>query len=420
MTEFLALPGDGDEQVSTVENSGMFRSLRHYNAKLFFVGLLLSNTGNWLQLTATSFLLYRLTHSATSLGINVALQFLPMLLFGAWAGALSDRHNRRKTTLITQSLLAAQAFTLGVLALTGAINVPIVYLLSGVLGIIGAIDNPARRGLVIELVPPQDISNAISLTTAVMTSSRTVGPALAAVLVDPLGTGWLFILNGISFAAMLYGIIGLRRSEMYPSPPRKAGGTPVRDALRFVRTNERLLVLFVVFTLVSTFAFNYSVVLPKLADVRWGSVNAFGWILAVTSLGSVFGSLMTARKRAVSLRWVATNVLILAASNIAMAWSPNLETAFVFAIPLGFGGAAMIAGANSIIQAESPPDMRGRLLALTAVAFLGSTPIGGPITGWIADHISVSWSLGYGGMIAVCSGLYMFMRIRGLEQVKPH
>ncbi len=418
MTEFSALPADGDEQGLAAANSGTFRSLRHYNAKLFFIGLLLSNIGSWLQLTATSFLLYRLTHSATELGINVALQFLPMLLFGAWAGALSDRHDRRKTTLITQSLLAAQALALGVLDLTGAINVPIVYLLSGVLGIIGAIDNPARRGLVIELVPPQDMSNAMSLNTAVMTGSRILGPALAAVLVGPLGTGWLFILNGISFAAMLYGIIGLRRSEMYPSPPRKAGGTPVRDALRFVRTNERLLVLFVVFTLVSTFAFNYSVVLPKLADVRWGSVNAFGWILAVASFGSLAGSLMTARKHTVSLRWVVTNVLILGASNIAMAWSPNLETAFVFAIPLGFGGAAMIAGVNSITQAESPPDMRGRLLALTAVAFLGSAPIGGPITGWIADHVSAPWSLGCGGVIAVSAGLYMLIRIRGLEHVK--
>lgn len=418
MTDFSALPADGDGQGATLINGGTFRSLRNYNAKLFFVGLLLSNIGTWLQLTATSFLLYRLTGSATDLGINVALQFLPMLLFGVWAGALSDRYDRRKTTLITQSLLAVQALALGVLDLTGSINVPVVYLLSVVLGIIGAIDNPARRALVTELVPPQDMSNAMSLNTAVMTGSRIFGPALAAILVGPLGTGWLFIINGVSFAAMLYSIIGLRRSEMHLSPQRKAGGTPVRDALRFVRTNERLLVMFVVFTVVSTFAFNYNTVLPKLADVRWGNTNAFGWILAVASFGSLSGSLMTARQHTVSLRWVATNVLILGASNIAMAWSPNVATALVFAIPLGFGGAAMIAGANSITQAESPPDMRGRLLALTAVAFLGSTPIGGPITGWIADNISAPWSLGYGGVIALCAGLYMFIRIRELEHVK--
>jgi MFS family permease len=386
---------------------GMFRSLKYFNAKLFFLGLLLSNVGSWIQLTATSFLLYRLTGSATDLGINVALQFLPMLLFGAWAGALSDRRDRRTMTIVTQSLLAVQALTIGVLDLTGVINLPIVYVLSGLLGIVGAIDNPARRGLVTELVAPADLSNAMSLNTAVMTGSRIFGPALAAVLVGPLGTGWLFIVNGVSFAAMLVGLFGLRRDEMHRSPPRPAGGTPVRDALRFVRHNERLLGLFVVFTIVSTFAFNYSVVLPKLADVSWGNPHAFGWILAVSSLGSLFGSLLTARMQRVTNGWVVANIFVLGVSNIAMAWSPNMWSAFICAIPLGFGGAAMIAGSNSITQDESPPDMRGRLLALTAVAFLGSTPIGGPITGWIADHISASWSLGYGGIIALGSGLYM-------------
>lgn len=388
---------------------GMFRSLKFYNAKLFFLGLLLSNIGSWIQLTATSFLLYRLTGNATDLGINVALQFLPMLLLGAWAGALSDRHNRRTMTVVTQTLLAVQALTIGVLDLTGHINLPTVYVLSGLLGIVGAIDNPARRGLVTELVPPVDMSNAMSLNTAVMTGSRIFGPAIAAVLLGPLGTGWLFIANGVSFAAMLFGLFGLRRNEMHTPPPRPAGGTPVRDALRYVRNNERLLVLFIAFTIVSTFAFNYSVVLPKLADVSWGNPKAFGWILAVTSIGSLFGSLFTARMHQVTTGWVTANILILGVSNIAMAWSPNLWFAFVCAIPLGFGGAAMIAGANSITQEEAPPDMRGRLLALTAVAFLGSTPIGGPITGWIADHISASWSLGYGGIIATGAGLSMLV-----------
>ncbi len=397
---------------SASSHGGMFRSLKYFNAKLFFVGLLVSNVGTWIQLTATSFLLYRLTGSATDLGINLALQFLPMLLLGAWAGALSDRHDRRTTTIITQSLMAIQAITIGVLDLSGVINLPIVYVLSGLLGIVGAIDNPARRSLVTELVAPVDMSNAMSLNTAVMTGSRIFGPALAAMLVGPLGTGWLFIANGVSFAAMLFALFGLRRDEMHRSPPRPAGGTPVRDALRFVRHNERLFLLFIGFTIVSTFSFNYNVVLPKLADVSWGDPNAFGWVLAVTSIGSLLGSLFTARMHRVTNGWVAANILILGVSNIALAWSPNIWIAFVAAVPLGFGGAAMIAGANSITQDVAPPDMRGRLLALTAVAFLGSTPIGGPITGWIADHISASWSLGYGGIIAVVTSLYMLARLK--------
>ncbi|MEO5973781.1 MAG: MFS transporter [Ilumatobacteraceae bacterium] len=398
--------------VSANTSGGMFRSLKYYNAKLFFVGLLVSNIGIWLQLTGTSFLLYRLTGNATDLGINLALQFLPMLFLGAWAGALSDRHDRRTTTIVTQSLLAIQAITIGVLDLSGVINLPTVYVMSGLLGIVGAIDNPARRSLVTELVAPVDISNAMSLNTAVMTGSRIFGPALAAILVGPLGTGWLFIANGVSFAAMLFALFGLRRDEMHRSPPRPAGGTPVRDALRFVRHNERLFLLFIGFTIVSTFSFNYTVVLPKLADVSWGNPNAFGWVLAVTSIGSLVGSLFTARMNRVTNGWVELNILTLGVGNIALAWSPNIWVAYVAAVPLGFGGAAMIAGINSITQEVAPPDMRARLLALTAVAFLGSTPIGGPITGWIADHISASWALGYGGIIAVAASLYMLARLK--------
>ena len=393
------------------KNGAMFRSLKSYNARLFFTGLLLSNIGSWLQLTATSFLLYRLTGSAAVLGINTALQFLPILLFGAWAGALSDRYSRQRTTMVTQFLLASQAVVLGICDLTGFINVPIVFVLTGILGIVGAIDNPARRGLVTELVPEQDMSNAMSLNVAVMTGSRIFGPALAAALVGPFGTGWLFIINGVSYAAMLYGVSGLRKSEMYPPPLRPAGGTPVRDGLRFVRHNERLLVLFSIFALVCTFAFNYGVALPKLADTEWGDPKYFGWVLAVTSTGSLMGALMTARLHRATYQWVAINVLMLGGANIGIAWSPNVWVAFIWAIPLGAGGSAMISAANSIIQQETPPDMRGRMLALSAVAFLGSTPIGGPITGWIADEVSVQWSLGYGGIIGICAGAYMLLWI---------
>jgi MFS family permease len=304
-------------------------------------------------------------------------------------------------------LLASQAIVLGVCDITGIINMPIVFVLTGFLGIVGAIDNPARRGLVTELVPEHDMSNAMSLNTAVMTGSRLFGPALAAALVGPLGTGWLFVINGVSYAAMLYGVAGLRKSEMFSPPLRPAGGTPVRDGLRFVRHNERLLVLFSIFTLVCTFAFNYAVSMPKLADTEWGDPKYFGWVLAVTSIGSLIGALLTARLHRATYRWVAMNVLLLGFANIGMAWSPNVWVAFIWAVPLGAGGAAMISAANSIIQQETPPDMRGRMLALSAVAFLGSTPIGGPITGWIADEVSVQWSLGYGGIIGVFAGVFM-------------
>ncbi|MEY3365868.1 MAG: hypothetical protein RIS71_605 [Actinomycetota bacterium] len=399
------------EETNTAATGGMFRSLRNYNARLFFLGLLVSNVGSWLQFTATSFLLYDLTGSATDLGINSALQFLPTLVLGAWAGSLSDRFNRQRTTAITQTLMALQALTLGILDLAGAVNVPIVYLLTFSLGVIGAIDNPARRALVTELVDERDMTNALSLNTAVMTGSRIFGPALAASLVGPLGTGWLFVANGVSYAAMIAGVLGLRKHEMRVAPRAPKGGTPVRDALRFVVHHEKLLVTFIVFTLVSTFAFNYGVALPKLADEVWGNEKYFGWVLAVTSFGSMLGALINARKVRITYRWVASMTIVLGVANIGLAWAPNIVVAFLWSVPLGVGGAAMISSANSITQQESPPDMRGRLLALTAVAFLGSTPIGGPVTGWVADAISVHWALAYGGIIAVVSGTVMLVWI---------
>ncbi len=376
----------------------MFRSLNAYNARLYFAGLMLSNIGSWMQLTATSYLVYRLTGNAADLGYNVAFQFLPMLLLGTWAGAFADRYDRRTIMVTTQSLMAVQAILLGVLDITGHVTLPIVWALSLCLGVLGAMDNPARRGLITELVPQTLLSNAMSLNTTVMTGSRVFGAALAAVLVVPLGTGWLFILNGLSYAAMIYGIVGLRSAEMVPAVKRPSGGTPVRDVFRYVASNRRLSAMFFVYIVVSTFAFNYSVVYPKLADVKWGNADAFGWLLTVTGIGSVVGSLATARLPRVPLRWLMFNVGVLGAANIAVAFSPNLVWAFALSLPLGFGGAAMIASGNAISQQESPPDMRGRLLALTAVAFLGSTPIGGPITGLIADNVSLEWSMAYGGV----------------------
>ena len=384
-----------------------FRSLRNRNAKYFFAGVLVSNVGTWMQFTASAFLLYRLTGKATDLGLNVMFQFLPMLLLGAWAGAIADRHNRRRMTLITQTGLALQSILLGVLDITGNINIGVVYVLSLALGVINAFDNPARRGLVTELVDVEDIPNAVSLNTAVMTGSRIFGPALAAALVGPLGTGWLFVMNGLSFAAILLGIVVMDVSLLRVAPPAPRGGKPVREAIGFIRNDHVLRPLFIVLVIVSTFAFNYSVVLPKLADARWGSENSFGWLLAVVSVGSLMGSLMTAGRETVSLRWFNCSVFVLAISNIALAWAPNLALAFVFAVPLGAGGAGFIASVNSISQVMSPPNMRGRLLALGAVAFLGSTPVGGPVTGWIADHISPEWSLGYGGVIALVCCAWM-------------
>jgi len=383
----------------------MFRSLEHRNARLFFFGLSVSNIGSWVQMTAVSLLVYRLTGKATDVGVTLLCQFLPMLLLGVWAGAIADRVDKRKMTMLTQTGQAALALALGVCALAGWANLPVIYLVSLALGVVQAFDNPARRGFVIELVEPRHISNVVSLNTAVMTGSRIFGPALAALLLRWIEPGWLFIINGLSFAAILWPIWRIDVSQLYPSPPAARGGKPVREALGFVRHNRRLLILFVVFTIIATFAFNYGVSLLKLADLRFGDKDLFGWLLAVTSVGSLMGSLLTAAQPRIRSPWFFGSAIVLGVSGIGVAWAPSIWVAYVVAVPLGAGGAAFIAALNAISQQESPPDMRGRLLALGAVAFLGTTPIGAPITGWIADHVSAEWSLAYGSIIAVVTAV---------------
>jgi MFS family permease len=384
------------------ESGRMFRSLRYRNARVFFAGLLVSNVGTWLQLSATAILVYRLTGRSTDLGVVVALQFLPMLVLGAWAGVVADRHDKRMLAIVTQAAMAVQALVLGLIDLAGWANLPTVYVLALLLGVAAAFDNPARRGLVVELVEPDDISNATSLNTAVMTGSRVFGPALATLMVATVGTAWCFLINGVSFVAVLVSLFSLRVEELFPSPRlARDGGRPVREALAFVAGRTDMLITFSVLAIVSTFAFNYSVSLPKLADERWGGEDYFGLVLAVASFGSLVGSLLTARLERVTMRWYLVNTLVLGAAGIGLAWAPSLALAIVWAIPLGLGGAGFITGANALSQQESPPTMRGRLLALTAVAFLGSTPIGGPITGVIGDRVGAEWALAYGSVITL-------------------
>jgi MFS family permease len=353
------------------------------------------------QFTALAIIVDRLTGKTTAIGILAALQFGPMLVLGAWAGAVADRLDRRKITILTQSGLALQAAALAVLDITGAISIEWIYALTFVLGVISALDNPARRGFVTELVPEDQITNAVSLNTAVMTGSRIFGPAITATLVATTATSVLFTINAVSFVAIIVPLMMIDKSKLYPPPRVPKGGTPVRDGLRYVRETPIMLATFVVFVVVSTFGFNYNVSLPRMAAEVWNDDRWYAWVLAAISLGSMLGALATAALRHVSIRWMAGTGFILGASGIALAWTTSPWLALLISIPVGWGGAGFVASMNAITQQECPPVMRGRIMALTAVAFLGSYPIGGPITGIIGDEISVQWSLCYGAVITM-------------------
>jgi MFS family permease len=398
-------------EAATGEKGSPFRSLRAYNMRVYMGGLLLSNVGTWLQFTATSLLIYRIHHRATDSGLNAMFQFLPMLLLGAWAGGLADRFDRRKVTICTQTALGLQAVLLAVVDATGHATLPAVYTLSLILGIANAIDNPARRGLVTELVPAHEISNAMSLNTTVMTGSRIVGPALAAALIGPLGTSWLFTINAISYLAVLGSLFTLRKAEMLPKVAAPRTGKPVREGLAFVWRDTYMRNIFIVFTVASTFAFNYSTVLPKMSDKLWHEPNGYAILLTVTSIGSVIGAVSNARFHVMTVRRFAMGSVVLSIACIVLPLAPNFTVACLFALPLGVGGTGFMTSMTGLMQQRTPPEMRSRMMALQSVAFMGSTPIGGPITGWIGDHVSVQTSMIYGGILT----LLVMPLLRGIE-----
>ena len=394
-----------------MSRAATFRSLRHRNARLFLSGLAISQIGAWAQFTAVAVLLDRLTESTTAIGILTALQFGPLLLLGAWAGSVSDRFDRRRIVFWTQTLLAVQAVLFAIAYATDVLGVGVIYALTLLLGVVSAIDNPARRGFVTQLVDPAEISNVMSLNTATMTGSRIFGPAIAALLIGPVGAGWLFVINAVTSVAIIWSIVGVDGAEVRPAPRVAPGGRPVREAVAYIARTPLVGPVFVVFTVVSTFGFNHNVSLPRIASDLWGSETWFGWVMTATSVGSLTGSLLTAGRARVTLRWMLGHVLLLGVSGVALAYSTSGWMGLIVAVPLGLGGAAFIASMNAWTQDICPPDMRGRMLAFIAVAFLGSYPIGGPITGVVGDFVGLRWSLLYGAVIVLVAAAWLEVRV---------
>lgn len=395
-------------------SSRTFRALQERNARLFFAGMLVSNVGTWLQATAQVLLVRDLGGGGAELGLVTALQFLPLLVLGLWAGSVADRVDRRRLTIATQIGMGVQAIVLGVVDLSGVATIPIVAGLSLILGLLTAVDNPARRSLATELVEPEDLGNVLSLNTAVMTGSRVFGPALAALLVGVVGTGWCFVGNGVSFLVLIGALVAIDPTRLHRAPPAPRSATPVRDGLRAVWADPVSRRTLVLFTVVATFAYNYPVSLPLLVSDRLDEPDrTFGVLLSVISVGSVVGSLLTARLREVGERWFIGSMAVLAVATVALSLTTDPLVAALVCVPFGAGSAAVVSSSNVILQTRTTPDMRGRVLALGAVAFLGSTPIGGPITGVIGDAAGAVWATLYGGLVtAACLVVALVLRAR--------
>ena len=399
-----------------------FRSLRVRNFRLFIGGQLLSGIGTWMQWVAAPWLVLQLTGSGVALGIDTALGAVPILLLGAWGGVIADRFDNRKIQIWTQGLYAVLAFILFALDATNVVQVWHVYLLSFLTGIVGAIDMPTRQTFYLEMVGSQDLTNAMSLNTATFTGSRIIGPVIAGVMDGTVGTAAVFLVNGVTYLAVVTALLAMRTAELHPRERVMKARGQIREAVLYVWTSPSLRRPMVLMAVIFTFSFNFAVLIPLLAVRSFeGDAGTFGGLLALMGVGSLVGALVIAARSSSStprrLAWLA---LALGGLTLLLGLAPNLPAAWLVAPFAGAAGTAFAITGNSTLQLSAAPELRGRVMALYTVVFIGSTPIGGPIAGVVGEHLGPRVGLVGGAILALIAGLVAMSSLRrGLEQVDP-
>jgi MFS family permease len=361
-------------------------SLAVPNYRRYFAGQVVSVSGNWMQMVAEMWLILKLTHSGVSVGLTAGLQFVPILLLGAWGGLIADRFPKRRVLMITQPLMAVPALTLWVLTTAGTVQPWMVFALVVARGTVNAFDNPARQSFVIELVGPERVVNAVSLNSVIVQSARIIGPATAGGVIALVGVGPCFALNSLSFVAMFVALRGMDPRALRAAAPAERARHELRAAVRYLAGAPALWIPLGMMVLVGTLSFNFQVIMPLLASQTWhGTAATYGLLTASMAVGSVIGALASGARGRVS-----APILVVAATGFGVlellaAIAPTLPLQVLALIPLGAVSVTFSAGVNSTMQLAVTPAMRGRVMALYSVVFLGSTPIGAPLVGWLAQ-----------------------------------
>jgi MFS family permease len=393
-----------------------FSSLAVPNFRRYFTGQAISLIGTWMQTTAQSWLVLTLTKSAGDLGIVVAFQTLPVLLLGPYGGVIADRVNKRRLMVVLQSLMGVQALVLGLLTLTHHVTYPDVCVLAVVLGLNNCFENPSRQSFVLEMVGPKDLRNAVSLNSTLVNAARAVGPAVAGILIATVGDGWCFMLNAVSFVAVVTSLLTMDRSQLKPSTPTTRSRGQLREGFRYVARTPQLGVPLLMMGLVGMLAYEFQVTLPVFAQhVFHGGAETYGVMTAAMGVGAVAGGLMTAARgrtglRAMILAAVAFGIVLLVAAA-----APVLVVAFLALALVGYFSVSFLSMGNSTLQLGTDPQMRGRVMALWSVAFQGSTPIGGPVIGFITAAAGARAGLGVGALSCFAAaglGVVVIRRLR--------
>jgi len=383
----------------------MFRSLRNRNYRLFMSGQVISNIGTWMQRVAQDWLVLELTHgSGTALGITTGLQFLPMLLFGLWGGVVADRYPRRRLLVLTQIGLGFPALALGLLAVGGVAQTWHVYLLAFVLGMVTVVDNPARQAFAAEMVGRDDLPNAIALNSATFNGARVVGPAVAGVLIALIGTGPVFLINAASFGAVVLGLCLMRERELHTLPTVPRGKGQLREGLRYVKERPELVTVLVTVALVAGFSMNFQVTTALMATEVFGrGVSEFGLASTLLAVGSVSGALLAARRAAPGPRLLYGAVLVFGALEVLVGLMPTWPAFLVMLVPAGLTLMTFTTAANATMQLSVAPEMRGRVMSLYMLVFMGTNPIASPLVGWIAEAFGARSAIVLGGAVAVAT-----------------
>ncbi|HEV2387010.1 MAG TPA: MFS transporter [Candidatus Acidoferrales bacterium] len=396
----------------------MFRSLAFRNFRLFFAGQLISLVGTWMQTIAQSWLVYRLTGSSLLLGTVAFASQIPVFVLAPAGGIFADRFSRHRIVITTQTAMMLQAGAFAWLTLSGRIRVWEIVVLSVLLGVANAFDIPARQAFLIEMVDRETLMNAIALNSSMFNAARVAGPAVAGILVAAIGEGWCFFANAISYIAVIVGLLLMRLEKRYE---RQQTGSPVENVVegfRFARSTAPVWALLLLVGLVSLVAMPYTVLMPIFADrVLHGGARGLGLLMGATGIGALAGALaLAARTGVYGLgRWVAISAVGFGVSLAMFAFSPWFWVSFGILVPVGFTMMLEMACTNTLLQAMSPDRLRGRVMALYSMMFMGLAPLGSLFAGGVADRIGAPWTVAVGGIACIAGALAFAKRIPTLR-----
>jgi MFS family permease len=387
-----------------------FRALSVRNYRLYFTGQVISVSGTWMQTVAQAYLiLFPLHGTGLDVAIATSLQFLPMLLLGPFGGLVADRLDKRKVLYFTQASAGILALIFGLLVVTHSIQIWQVFALATGLGVVNLFDNPARQTFVFEMVGNDLLPNAVSLNSVLMNSARVIGPAIGGVLILTLGVATCFMVNALSYLAVIVALSMMRASELNRRPGVVRAKGQVREGFRYVWRTPDLRILLSSMAIVGVFAFNFTVTLPLLAKFTFhGSGALYSEFLAAMGAGAVLGGLFTAHRSRPSIRMLSFIAVVFGMAILAVALAPTETVALVLLVVMGAASISFVATNNASLQLRADPAMRGRVMSLNAIAFLGSTPIGAPLLGWISDVSNPRVALVVGGVATLLASIPLF------------